>query len=85
MPLNAGSPPASLAVPGGRIIDNHRIFILKDDGELTLVKASLQGYEKIGRHKVLQGHDAWGPMALVNGRLLLRDAKRMICLDVAAK
>ena len=31
------------------------------------------------------GRDAWGPMAFVDGKLLLRDSKRMICLDLRGK
>jgi outer membrane protein assembly factor BamB len=30
------------------------------------------------------GFDAWGPMALVGGRLVLRDMTRMTCLDLKA-
>jgi outer membrane protein assembly factor BamB len=30
------------------------------------------------------GVDCWGPMALVGGRLIVRDMTRMVCLDVAA-
>jgi len=62
-----------------------KVFILDDNGELTLIKASLDKYEQLARHKVLPGHDAWAPMALVDGFLLLRDNKRMACLDVRAK
>jgi outer membrane protein assembly factor BamB len=59
-----------------------KIFILNDNGELTLARASTQGYERLARAKVLHGRDAWAPMALVDGRLLLRDAEQLICLDV---
>lgn len=59
-----------------------KIFILNDNGELTLARASAQGYERLARAKVLHGKDAWAPMALVDGRLLLRDAEQLICLDV---
>ncbi len=60
-----------------------KVLILDDDGELTMLRASLAGYEKLARAKVLDGHDAWAPMALVDGKLLLRDSKRMICLDLS--
>jgi len=47
-----------------------------------MMKASLTGFERLAQAQVLKGHDAWAPMALVDGKLLLRDSKQMICLDV---
>jgi len=61
-----------------------KILVLSDNGELTLLRASVTAYEVLQRRRVLDGHDAWAPMALVAGRLLLRDSKRMICLDLRA-
>jgi len=58
------------------------MFILDDDGTLSLVKASITGYQRLARARVLRGREAWAPMALVDGRLLLRDFEEMICLDV---
>ena len=48
------------------------------------VKASITGYERLARARVLHGREAWAPMALVDGRLVLRDFEEMICLDVRA-
>jgi outer membrane protein assembly factor BamB len=59
-----------------------KIFILNDDGTLTLIRASTTGYEQLARARVLQGREAWAPMAMVDGRLLLRDFEELICLDV---
>jgi outer membrane protein assembly factor BamB len=61
-----------------------KFFILNDDGVLTMLKASIEKYEQLARAKVLDGRDAWGPMAMAGGRLLLRDSKRMVCLDLRA-
>lgn len=61
-----------------------KMFILSDNGTLTLIRASTAGYEQLARARVLQGREAWAPMALVDGRLLLRDFEEMICLDVRA-
>ena len=69
---------------GPFLLANDRIYLLDDDGELTMIRASLEGYQVMAKAQVLHGHDAWGPMALVDGRLILRDSKKMICLDVAA-
>ncbi len=62
-----------------------KMFILSDDGTLTLIRASTAGYEQLARARVLQGREAWAPMALVDGRLLLRDFEEMICLEVRAQ
>jgi len=58
------------------------IYILDDEGWLTLAEASPVGYHELARAKVLEGHDCWGPMALVDGRLLVRSLTEMACLDV---
>ncbi len=69
---------------GPFLLANGMFYILDDHGELTLIKESLQGFEPLARAEVIpDGHDAWGPMVLVDGKLILRDSKRMVCLDVA--
>ena len=60
------------------------MFILDDDGTLSLIKSSITGYQRLARARVLHGREAWAPMALVDGRLLLRDFEEMVCLDVRA-
>jgi len=70
---------------GPFLIADELIFVLDDDGVLTLAEARPDGYRQLARAKVLPGPEAWGPMALVNGRLLLRDLHRMVCLDVRAE
>jgi len=70
---------------GPFIVADNKLFILNDEGVLTMAKASTEGYIQLAQAKVLSGRDSWGPMAMVNGRLLLRDSKRMICLDMRAK
>ncbi len=62
-----------------------KVFILDDDGTLTMIRASITGYERLARSRVLFGREAWAPLAMVDGRLLLRDFEEMICLDVRAQ
>jgi outer membrane protein assembly factor BamB len=61
------------------------ILVMNDDGLLTLAEASTNAFRKLTQARVLNGPEAWGPMALADGRLILRDLKQMICLDVAEK
>ncbi len=59
------------------------MLALNDKGTLTLAKATTAGYKRLAQHEVLpDGHDAWGPMAIAGGRLILRDMTRMVCLDL---
>ena len=68
------------------------LFLMDDNGLLTLAEATPAGYKPRGQMQAVvhvdedgeehPGHDAWAPMALVHGRLLLRDLTRMVCLDV---
>jgi len=61
------------------------IYVMNDSGVLTLAEAAPSGYVQRASIKVLDGPDSWGPMAIVSGRLILRDLTRMICLDVAKR
>jgi outer membrane protein assembly factor BamB len=54
-------------------------------GILRLVEASPEGYRQLAEAKVLDGVDAYGPMALAGGLLLVRDDTTMKCLDVARR
>jgi outer membrane protein assembly factor BamB len=70
---------------GPYTIINDLIYVMDDEGELTLAEASPAGYVQLARAKVLEGPDAWGPMAVAADRLILRDLNRMICLETAAR
>jgi outer membrane protein assembly factor BamB len=59
------------------------MFLLNDEGWLTLAEVNPASYRQLAKARVLLGHDSWAPMALVNGRLLARDMTQMVCLDVA--
>jgi len=67
---------------GPYLLADEKFYVLDDDGTLTLLSYSTTGYEQLAQHKVLDGHDAWGPIALAGTRMLLRDSKTMICIEV---
>jgi outer membrane protein assembly factor BamB len=57
---------------------------LDEEGLLTLADATPHAYKLRGSFQAFDdGHEAWGPMALAGGRLILRDLTRMSCLDVS--
>lgn len=68
---------------GPYFIADNKMFILSDDGTLTIARTSTEKYIQLEQVKVIEdGHDAWAPFALADGYLLLRDAKTMICIDL---
>ncbi len=67
---------------GPFVLADGKFFILDDEGTLTLLAVSRAGYEQLAQHRVLDGHDAWGPIALAGTRMLLRDSTRMVCIEV---
>ena len=67
---------------GPYIIADGKLYILSDDGELTMARATLDGYEELDSAQILDGHDAWGPLALVGGRMLMRDSQTLVCVDL---
>lgn len=69
---------------GPFLLADRKFFILDDAGTLTLAKADASGFRRLARASIVDGRDAWGPMVIVAGRLLLRESTRMFCLDVSA-
>ena len=66
---------------GPFLVADGLVLVLNDQkGVLHMVEASPRSYEQFATAKVLDGHDAWGPMAIVGNRLFLRDLTTLICL-----
>lgn len=70
---------------GPYLIASGLIYVMDDTGLLTLAEATPEGYKQLAQAQILRGHDAWGPMVLVGGRLIARDFTRMVCLDVTGQ
>lgn len=70
---------------GPYMFADDKIFILSDDGTLTIGKASHMGWQMLDSAKVIDGVDSWGPFAIADGYLLMRDSKQMVCVDIKAK
>jgi outer membrane protein assembly factor BamB len=68
---------------GPFLIADGLIYVMDNSGVLTMAEARPDEYRRLGQYEVFSdGHDAWGPMAIVAGRLMVRDMTRMVCLDV---
>ncbi|QNN20801.1 PQQ-binding-like beta-propeller repeat protein [Planctomycetales bacterium ZRK34] len=69
---------------GPLLIAGDLIYALNENGKLVLAQATPAAYQPLGEAQVLEGHEAWGPMALAGTRLLVRDLTTLRCLDVGA-
>ncbi len=67
---------------GGMIlVDN---MIISSDGEkmLYLIDPSPEGFKVLAKAELLDSKQAWAPLALSNGKLIIRDQKQMKCVAV---
>jgi len=68
---------------GPYMIADGLIFALSDRGLLVTAEATPTAYRQRAEYQVFErGREAWAPMAMAAGRLLVRDSTRMACLDV---
>lgn len=77
---------------GPYLVADGLILVMDDNGTMTMVEASAEGYKELGRKKLLEGRETWGPIALVAGRMLVRDLRserpnssRLACYDIAER
>lgn len=69
---------------GPYMITNGLLLALDDEGTLTMAEAKPDAFHPLAQAKVLDGHDCWGPMAIVKGRLIVRSMTEMVCLDLTS-
>jgi outer membrane protein assembly factor BamB len=67
---------------GPYMVINSNLYLMNDSGVVTIAAAQPSGYQMLARAKLLEGPDSWAPMAVADGRLLLRDLNRMVCVDI---
>jgi outer membrane protein assembly factor BamB len=78
------SGPTSRFGLGPYMMADGKIFLLSDDGTLNIIRPSVRQYVQLDQVKVFDGHDAWAPLAIADGYLVLRDSKRMVCIQIKA-
>jgi len=69
---------------GPYILADDKFYILDNQAVLTIARVSKSKYTQLDQHKLFDGHDSWGPFALADGFLILRDSKKMMCIDLRA-
>ncbi|NSW94558.1 MAG: PQQ-binding-like beta-propeller repeat protein [Bacteroidales bacterium] len=67
---------------GPYIVKGDRMLLLDDDANLYDFRINGPSAELLGQYKILDGIEAWGPMALAGNYLIMRDARNMLCLNV---
>lgn len=69
---------------GPYMIADGLILLMDDHALLTIAEATAEAFRPLDQAQILDGFEAWGPMALAGGRLILRDFDTMVCLDMSA-
>jgi len=68
---------------GGFILADGMFFVLDGrTGMLRLLEANTTQYKELASAQILAGEEVWGPPALSNGKLVIRDLNQMVCLQV---
>ena len=67
---------------GPYIVINNNLFVLKEDGELFVYEIQQQSLKLLKKQRIMDGEDAWGPLAYADGFLIVRDAHRVTCLKI---
>ena len=70
-------------VRGGAILADGLLLTTDGNTKLYLVEPDPSGFKPIASAVVLEAGDNWAPLALVDGKLLLRGQKELKCLQVA--
>ena len=70
---------------GPYLISGSRMFLLDDDANLFLFKLEGASATFISKHKITEGIEAWGPMAIAGRYLIMRDSRNLVCLNIGKK
>ena len=66
---------------GQILLNDDKIIVLTEGGELILVRATPQGHEELGRSPAISGK-TWNHPAITNGILLVRNLREMAAFDL---
>jgi outer membrane protein assembly factor BamB len=68
---------------GPYIVSGNKMYLLDDDCNLYLFGIDKSSVKLLASHKVIDGIEAWGPMAIAGKYLIMRDARNLLCLNIA--
>jgi len=54
------------------------------NGDIHLIEPSPEGYKELGKASFFSSDktQAWAPLAFSQGKLIIRDMEKMVCLDL---
>ena len=67
---------------GPYVVINNLLFAFKDDGELYVYELQARSMNLLKKQRIMEGTDAWGPLAYADGMLIVRDAHTVKCLKI---
>jgi outer membrane protein assembly factor BamB len=67
---------------GPYLVINNYLFVFKEDGELYVYGIQSGSMRLVKKQRIMDGVDAWGPMAYADGKLIVRDAHVVKCLKI---
>lgn len=70
---------------GPYIVSGDKMLLLDDDANLYLFRLEGTTVTELARHHIMDGIEAWGPMAIAGNRLIMRDARNLVCLDIGTQ
>jgi outer membrane protein assembly factor BamB len=68
---------------GGFLLADNLLFMMDGKkGQLHLIKPNPEEYTELGKLRILKGPQIWAPLALSEGKLVVRDKKQMKCIKI---
>jgi outer membrane protein assembly factor BamB len=67
---------------GPYIVSGNKMYLLDDDCNLYLFEIDKTSVKLLANHKVIDGIEAWGPMAIAGKYLIMRDSRNLLCLNI---
>lgn len=71
---------------GGYTLADGMFFVLEGKtGVLRVLDANANHYQELASVQLLEGPDVWAPPVISQGKLLIRDLGKLVCLEIAEK
>ena len=67
---------------GPYMVINNMLFAFKDDGELYVYELKAKSMTLLKKQRIMEGVDAWSPLAYADVMLFVRDAHTVKCLRI---
>jgi len=70
---------------GPYIVSGDKMYLLDDDANLFLFILAGPSVTLKSRHRITEGMEAWGPMAIAGNFLIARDSRNMVCVNIGKR